>query len=338
MGLFYQLEGNANKAIFHTKKGYQLAKQVHNNDTRLLALETLIKLSPKVESRKYFEEYTSLNDSLNEKERFFKKQFANVRYQTEKIDKENRSLKIQSQRERAEKNKQKQQKIIIMLFLIAAILTLGFSFTASAYRRKRLLYEAQLQKAIAREEERQQIAKSLHDEVAGDLRMIHQKLSKTDLQGEAKSIEKIKDNVRNLSHQLSSVSFDELSFKDQLINLITDNFSKDFRIKTAGIDTVVWEEINNTIKRTLYISVRESMQNTIKYAEANEFSINFSTEKKQILLFLKDNGKGFKSTKGKIGIGLKNLKERVEEIQGTFEVNSNEQGTITNIIIPINGR
>ncbi len=64
-----------------------MAKQVHNNDTQLLALKTLIKLTPKTESRKYFEEYITLNDSLNEKERFFKKQFANVGYQTEKMDK-----------------------------------------------------------------------------------------------------------------------------------------------------------------------------------------------------------------------------------------------------------
>jgi signal transduction histidine kinase len=80
------------------------------------------------------------------------------------------------------------------------------------------------------------------------------------------------------------------------------------------------------------------MQNTIKYAQANKFFIQFSSEKKEILLLLKDNGKGFEKGKGKKGIGLKNLKERVEEIQGTFEINSSEQGTQTTITIPINGR
>ncbi len=142
--------------------------------------------------------------------------------------------------------------------------------------------------------------------MAGDLRTIHQKLAKTEFKGEAKSVEKIKDNVLNLSYQLSSVSFDEVSFKDQLIKLISDNFSLEFRISTKGIDSIPWEEINNTIKRTLYLSTRETFQNTLKYAEANKFFIQFSSEKKEILLLLKDNGKGFEKGKSKIRIGLKN--------------------------------
>jgi signal transduction histidine kinase len=200
------------------------------------------------------------------------------------------------------------------------------------------MYEAQLEKASAREEERQQIAKSLHDEVAGDLRMLHRKLSQTDFQEEANNLDKIKENVRNLSHQLSSVSFDEVSFKDQMINLIADNFSLDFRISVEGIDAVLWETVNSAIKRTLYLCARESLQNTLKYADASKFFIRFSSEKKEILLLLEDNGKGFDLSKGKKGIGLKNLKERVEEIQGSFQIQTSEQGTKTTISIPINGR
>ena len=97
-------------------------------------------------------------------------------------------------------------------------------------------------------------------------------------------------------------------------------------------------QINNTIKRTLYLCIRESLQNTIKYAEATKFFIRFSSEKKEILLLLEDNGKGFEEGKGKKGIGLKNLKERVEEIHGSFHIESTEQGTKTTISIPINGR
>ena len=328
---YYEGEGNKQKALYHAEKAHEYAKQSNNNLTRLSALSKLVKLSSGEKSRQYFEEYETLNETLLNRERSVKDQFAKVRYETVKKEKRNKELLLESERQR-------QQKIIGWLFSFAVLLVLGFSFMAFRARRKKLMYEAQIQKATAREEERQQIAKSLHDEVAGDLRMLHQKLSKTELQGEAKSVEKIKDNVRNLSHQLSSVSFEEVSFKDQLINLISDNFSMDFRISTQGIDSVSWEEVNNTIKRTLYLSIRESLQNTLKYAEANKFFIQFSSEKKEILLLLKDNGKGFEKGKGKKGIGLKNLKERVEEIHGTFQINSSEEGTQTTISIPINGR
>jgi signal transduction histidine kinase len=331
MANYHKKEGNYEKAIYHADKAYQFAVQSKNNLTRLSALSILVKLSKGRQSVEYFEEYEVLNDSLINKERVLKDQFAKVRYETEKSKKRSQELLIESERQR-------QQKVIGWLFSLAAVLALGFSITFFRARRKRLMYEAQLQKATAREEERQQIAKSLHDEVAGDLRMLHQKLSKTELKGEAKSVEKIKDNVRNLSHQLSSVSFEEVSFKDQLINLISDNFDLDFRIKVEGIDSVPWLKVNNTIKRTIYLSIRESLQNTLKYAQGDKFFIQFSSERKEILLLLEDNGKGFEKVKGKKGIGLKNLKERVEEIQGTFNIDSSEKGTQTTITIPINGR
>ena len=332
---YYDLEGKRKKALFHAKKGYALAKQVNNNVTRLSALIKLVNLTSGAESKEYFKEYTTLSDSLNKRERFFKKQFANIRYETEKKEKENTDLKLQTTEQQAQIERDQLQMIILSLVGVIVIVVL---VTYYSNRRKKLMYQAQLQKASAREEERQQIAKSLHDEVAGDLRMLHRKLTNTEYKEEANSLDKIKENVRNLSHQLSSVSFDEVSFKDQMINLVADNFSLDFRIKVEGVDSVLWETVNSAIKRTLYLCARESLQNTLKYAEASKFFIRFSSEKKEILLLLEDNGKGFDLTKGKKGIGLKNLKERVEEIQGSFQIQTSEQGTKTTISIPINGR
>lgn len=331
----YIRENNNKKALFHAKKGYKLAKKTNNNSTRLSALLKLGRLTYGDPSKEYYQEYARLSDSLNNKERYYKDQFANIRYETEKKDKDNARLNLIKEQNEREIESQKQQKII---FSLAGALALVITITYFVNRRKKMMYEAQLQKASVREEERQQIAKSLHDEVAGDLRMLHQKLAKSQLETEAKSVETIKENVRNLSHQLSSVSFDEVSFKDQIINLISDVFSLDFRVNAEGINDIPWEQINDSIKRTIYICIRESLQNTIKYAEASTFLISFSLEKKEILVNLADNGKGFKEGKQKKGIGLKNLKERVEEIGGSFSVESSKEGTRTSISIPHNGK
>ena len=75
----------------------------------------------------------------------------------------------------------------------------------------------------------------------------------------------------------------------------------------------------------------------MKYAEASKFSIVFSQEKKEVQISLKDNGKGFDEGKLSKGIGLKNLKERVEEIRGFFDIESSKEGTKTKISIPIHG-
>jgi signal transduction histidine kinase len=327
----YLETGNKEKALYHARKTLETAEKANNRRRILRGLKYLGELTEGKESKEYYIRHNNLNDSIIFRERMIRDKFARISYETEKKDQLNSTLKAESERQR-------QQKVISWLVSVAILLTLILSLNFFRNRRKKLMYEAQIQKASAREEERQQIAKSLHDEVAGDLRMLHRKLVQTNYQEEAKSLDKIKENVRNLSHQLSSVSFDEVSFKDQIINLVADNFSLDFRISVEGIDSVLWETVNSAIKRTLYLSARESLQNTLKYAEASKFFMRFSSEKKEILLLLEDNGKGFDLSKGKKGIGLKNLKERVEEIQGSFHIETSDQGTKTTISIPINGR
>ncbi len=334
---YFMREGNNKKALYHARKSYDLTRKVNNNFTRSSVLIKLANLTSGNESKKYMNEYVALNDSLRNVELNLKSNFTKIRYETEKKEKENITLKIDNDRKAAEVEKAKQQRIIGWLVAIALFLTLGSSVMFFRNRRKKLLYESQLEKANAREHERQQIAKSLHDEVAGDLRMLHQKLTDNDQQEEADGLEKIKENVRNLSHQLSSVSFEEVSFKDQMINLATDYFSKDFKVFIKGLDDEGWNTVNETIKRTLYLSVRESIQNAIRHAQANRFDVLFALEKKQVTVVAKDNGTGFDTKKAAKGIGLKNMEERVRELRGQLNINSTENGTELQINIPRNG-
>ena len=94
----------------------------------------------------------------------------------------------------------------------------------------------------------------------------------------------INENVRNLSHQISSESFNEVSFKDQIINLISEYFEISFRIKVEEIDTIEWKTINNSIKRTLFLTIREIIQNAKKHAEASVLILSFKETKKSIVL------------------------------------------------------
>ncbi|MFY0602419.1 MAG: tetratricopeptide repeat protein [Flavobacteriaceae bacterium] len=335
---YFMLEGNNKKALYHARKSYALTKKVNNNFTRTSVLIKLAKLTSGNEAKKYFEEYVALNDSLRGVELKLKNDFNKIRYETEKKEKINLALRQENELKQAAIKKAEQEKIIGWLAAIAMLLVFVLSVNFFRNRRKKMLYESQLEKAKAREQERQQIAKSLHDEVAGDLRMLHQKLDTKNQKEEAESLEQIKENVRKLSHQLSSVHFEEVSFKDQMINLATDYFSKDFKVFVKGMDEVVWKDINETIKRTMYLCIRESLQNTIKYAEATRFEVYFSLHKKEIKALAKDNGKGFDPKEIGKGIGLKNIEERVQEIRGTLAIESSNKGTEIKISIPTNGK
>ncbi len=334
---YYRDLNQKEKARHHANEALKYAKETHNNKRWLDALELLSDLSTEKQSKQYLQEYIQLNDSLIQKERQLKNQFAKIRYETDKKEKENGLLKTENEKIEAEVTYQKQQTTIGWLLFIVSLLALGSSILFFLVRRRRLIYQNQLQKAQAREKERQQIAKSLHDEVAGDLRLLHQKLQKSQLLEEAQKLNEVKDNVRNLSHKLSSVSFKKVSFKDQVINLVSDYFEPNFRIIVTGINDQEWQEINTSIKRLLYLSIRESIQNCKKYAQASKMTIHFSIHKKNVFLSIEDNGIGFDTNTTKKGIGLQNLEERLEELNGTLTIESEpNNGTKTYIQIPIN--
>ena len=337
LGKIYEANNEIKKAIFHTNKGLKKSKAVNFNRYTLDNLLLLSHLVKGEKGRLLLEEYITLNDSLYRRERSLKNQFAKVRYETEKKDVENHHLKEENARKQLKIDKEKQQKIIGWLLAGVSILFIGFGSSIVASRRKKILFEAKLKQVEVRETERQQIAKSLHDEVAGDIRMLLLKLEKTNLLEEVKSLDIIKENVRNLSHQLSSESFDEVSFEDQVVSLVSDFFEVNFRIKVHDIDSVNWKEINKAIKRTLFLSIRESIQNTKKHAAAKNMILSFSETKNGVFLTISDNGKGFNVEDKKSGIGLKNMKERIEEINGVFNMETQlEKGTIITIEIPKN--
>ena len=332
---YYKDLNQPKKALFHSNEALKYAKQTHNNKKWLEALKNLANLTKGEESKQYLFEYITLNDSLFQNERRLKNQFAKIRYETDKKEKENVVLKTENQQKQAEITYQKQQKTIGWLVALSGLLFSGFSVLFYFQRKRKILYQAQLQKVEAREHERQQIAKSLHDEVVGDLRLLHQKLEKSNLLEEAVKLNSVKENVRNLSHQLSSISFDKVSFKDQIINLVSDYFELDFKIKVYGIQDYDWTSIDNSIKRLLYLSTRESIQNCKKYAKASTITIDFSVHKKYVHLNITDNGVGFNTEVSKKGIGLQNLQDRVEELNGTLTITSEVgKGTQTHIQIP----
>ena len=156
----------------------------------------------------------------------------------------------------------------------------------------------------------------------GDLRVIHKKTVALNVDEISKPLYKVQQEIRNISHKLSSIDFDEVTFKDQLINLITDYFEPKFRIKVTNIDAIDWSLIHNQIKRALFLVIRESIQNSKKHADATEVIVNFVGKNKSIQLQISDNGKGFDAQSPKLGIGLKNQKRRVEELNGIFKLES----------------
>ena len=77
--------------------------------------------------------------------------------------------------------------------------------------------------------------------------------------------------------------------------------------------------------------------NSIRHANATEIDVQISCRENHIQITVEDNGKGYDTKKRKgNGIGLKNIQSRVEYLQATIDVISNQKGTSYTIEIDAN--
>ena len=336
LAYYHNKHGNVKKALNYAEDALQITKQTKNTKLYMHILEILTEITNVNRSNKLLKELLHLKDSIYKKELKIKDQYALVKFETEQKEAENSKLKQEIKLNKVKLKNEHQRSNIIGLGALLSLLIAGFIYYIYTARKKEFTYKTNLEKAKAREQERIDIAANLHDKVVGDLRVIHKKTVTLNTDDISKPLHKVQQEIRNISHKLSSIDFDEISFKDQLINLVADYFEPKFRIKVTNIDTVDWSLINTQIKRTLFLVIRESIQNSKNHADATEVNVNFVEKNRTIQLQISDNGKGFDVQSPKLGIGLKSQKRRVEELNGIFTLESIiNSGTTTKVNIPI---
>jgi two-component system sensor histidine kinase DegS len=208
----------------------------------------------------------------------------------------------------------------------------------------------------AHEEERQRIAREIHDGPAQSMANavlkaeICERLIDIDVQkvreelGKLKSV--VKDSlrdVRNIIYNLRPMSLDDLGLIPTL-QKYTDSFREEsglfVNFRTQG--TIC--EINSTISLAVFRIIQESISNIKKHAQAKHISIGLQfLEDKSLIIHVSDDGKGFdvEAQKAKVkeassGFGMTSMKERVDILNGSFQIESViGKGTKITISIPL---
>jgi signal transduction histidine kinase len=191
--------------------------------------------------------------------------------------------------------------------------------------------------------ERKRIALELHDSIGGNLAAI--KLQFSDLSennNNIKTIYKQLDDtykqVRSLSHNLIPEKFRQNDFiplvKEYMKNIgVASNL-------TITVSAHPEKDINNidkTLQNEMFSIFQELITNTIKHAKAKNLDIQLDLIDDLIYLVFEDDGRGFKSSVSKSGIGLTNIQTRLQDLNGTINIDSHpKRGTIINIEIPNN--
>ncbi|MCS3734919.1 tetratricopeptide repeat-containing sensor histidine kinase [Mucilaginibacter dorajii] len=232
--------------------------------------------------------------------------------------------------------------IIVLLMLLIGIIY----YKQTQLRQRNIAMKAIIE---TEESERRRIAQDLHDSVSQT--MSAAKINLAIIGAELpfvnddqkkrfeKAINMVDDGfkeVRTISHNMMPWALNETGLaqvvKQFLSNIETDAMAINFFSK--GFDA----PFDDTTEIILYRVLQESVHNVMKHAYADRLDISLIKDEENISLTIEDNGKGFDATNPDIykGMGLSNLKSRINFLKGKVELDSQVgKGTLVSVYVPI---
>jgi two-component system, NarL family, sensor histidine kinase LiaS len=202
---------------------------------------------------------------------------------------------------------------------------------------------------VATMEERQRLARDLHDAVSQQLFALTM-MSQATVRLLEKNPEKAKEQMKEIAQMalqaqtemralllhLRPVHLSGESLQSGLYNLI-EELKKRCQIDFT-LDIEEFDNITSATEEQLFRMVQEILSNILRHANATEVLLELKKNDEEIYLYIRDDGSGFdvnEQVGNKTSYGLKTIKERAEELGGTFVVRSKKgEGTYIVIRIP----
>ena len=198
------------------------------------------------------------------------------------------------------------------------------------------------------EKERKRIARDLHDTVSQELFAAHMILSgvsqqplkldrekmQTQLQSVAAILETAQKDLRVLLLHLRPVELEEKSLVEGIQILLKELEDKsDLKVSLKQNVSKLPKKIEEHIFRIL----QELISNTLRHAQASCLDVYLYQTDVELQLKVVDNGIGFQlGSLDDLSYGLRNIKERVEDMAGTVQLlTAPKQGLAVDIRIPL---
>lgn len=187
------------------------------------------------------------------------------------------------------------------------------------------------------EKERRRIAEDLHDRLGSTLsavKMHMEVLSENDARYEKINtiVNKAVNDTREIAHNMLSGVLTRFGLMAALHDLKeTIESGNQFQLKLRSIQFD--ERLDSETEIQIYRIIQELISNTLKHAKAFEVQLELKrTENQGLVITYQDNGIGFDTALTEHGMGLKNIKNRIEIIQGNWRINSSPGNGVKVII------
>ena len=239
--------------------------------------------------------------------------------------------------------------VYVGILLEVLILTYGLTIKYHQFKKdKELLIQTLVENKLsenfklttAKEEERKRIAADMHDDLGAGLsglRMMSElatlKETNEELKNDTKQIanhaaelsDKIKDIVWTLNTDNDSVQ-SLLFYIHQYGARLFDEVGIQFSMQLpTSLETFY---ISQEYRKNIFLSVKEAFNNILKHAKASKVFCNCIVNE-NLVISIVDNGIGIKENNKKIGDGLTNLQNRMNALNGTLIIESENGASIT---------
>ncbi|MEM7067347.1 MAG: cache domain-containing protein [Pseudomonadota bacterium] len=252
-----------------------------------------------------------------------------------------------------EENVKQTQSVLIALAIgavaLTSILLAMVRFTEQKFADERLK-ALTIEIVNAQENERKRVSTELHDGISQllvsakyslDLAQENAKENKSVRESVSKSMDAISTaiaEIRRISMALRPSILDDMGLAAALNSL-----GKDFEAQTGITVSVEAENVGTLLsdreKTTLYRITQEALANIAKHSGATEAKVTLTKSSKGVSVKVIDNGSGIsRPEKGNnfTGMGLRNMKERLESHEGTFDlVSSKNNGLTLSLFLPV---
>lgn len=337
-----------------------LTRDVNNRKTIYQQLATVnASLGQTKEAYDWLQQYSTLNDSLHESK--LQKNIQELEIKYNKAENEKKIAVLNADKEKAilaARNNRLMNWLLgaaaLLLLAVAAFTGLLYKNNKKLARQKELNYRQQLKEAEQRrqiqigqallqgeENERERVARDLHDGLGGMLAGIKLNLAAlpAGTNGSQQQLHRVIHQLDSSATELRRIARNmmpeallhyglEAALKELCESLATPTLQVLFQ--PFGIST----QLPRATQATIYRMVQEMLTNAIRHANASEIILQCSQNQHTFFITVEDNGKGFDKalvnhTKG---IGLTNIKKRVEYLNGKMEIIAAiNEGTTINI-------
>lgn len=289
----------------------------------------------------HYKKYATVKDSLYNEENATKSVRTEMNYEFEKKeanqkaehDKAVFALETENRIAKTARN-----FIIALSFMLLGMIIIGFTWFNNR-KNLRVKEKFSQQLILSQEKERQRISKELHDSIGQNMLFIKNQLIKQNDTALLVSVNETLEEVRNISKDLYPNQLERYGLA-AAVDALAEKVKETTSIFVSHDLEAFGKEISSDKQINYFRIIQECITNTIKHSEATALRITASVADGMIELIVQDNGKGFDklilAKKAQHSFGMLNIEERVNYLQGRFEVQTSPgNGTKYTFNLPV---